>query len=185
MPSGVAGERSRVVTRQPLTLARRTVTFVGVTTAQSSIHRIFPSWMAALGRPEVVLEGLDLRLHDEPATYRRVIERIKADPDALGGVVTSHKVDLFAAAHDLFDELNALATALGEISSISKGRVVWWAPPGIRSASVKHSTHCLVFAISAARAARSCASARAVRPHRSQPISPGCEARTGRLGSSS
>jgi shikimate dehydrogenase len=120
MPSGVAGERSRVFTRQPLTLARRTVTFIGITTAQSSIHRIFSSWMAALGRPEVVLEGLDLRLHDEPATYRRVIERIKADPDALGGVVTSHKVDLFAAAHDLFDELNALATALGEISSITK-----------------------------------------------------------------
>jgi shikimate 5-dehydrogenase len=103
-----------------VTETRRTVTFIGVTTAQSSINAIFPRWMAELGRPEVVLEGVDLRLHDEPATYRAVIERIKRDPAALGGVVTSHKVDLFLAASDLFDYLDPSATKLGEISSISQ-----------------------------------------------------------------
>jgi shikimate dehydrogenase len=97
------------------------LTFIGVTTAKSSINPIFPRWMDELGRPEVELVGVDLRLHDEPAAYRDVIERIKRDPEALGGVVTTHKVDVFSAAHDLFDVLDPLATTLGEISSISKG----------------------------------------------------------------
>jgi shikimate dehydrogenase len=97
-----------------------TFAFIGVTTAQSSINRIFPRWMAELGRAEVVLQGVDLRLHDDPAVYRAVIEGIKGDPLALGGLVTTHKVDLFAAASDLFDHLDPFATALGEVSSISK-----------------------------------------------------------------
>jgi shikimate dehydrogenase len=100
---------------------RPTFAFIGVTTAQSSINRVFPTWMAELGRPEVVLEGIDLRLHDDPAVYRGVVARIRRDPLALGGLVTTHKVDLFAAASDLFDYLDPFAAALGEVSSISKG----------------------------------------------------------------
>ena len=103
-----------------MTEERSTFTFIGVTTAQSSINRIFPRWMAELGRPDVVLEGVDLRLHDDPGVYRAVIQRIKDDATALGGVVTSHKVDVFEIARDLFDELDPYATALGEISSIDK-----------------------------------------------------------------
>jgi shikimate dehydrogenase len=98
----------------------RTFTFIGVTTAQSSINRIFPGWMAELGRHDVVLEGVDLRLHDDAAAYRTVVDHIKADPAGLGGVVTTHKVDLYEAARDLFDELDPYALALGEISSIAK-----------------------------------------------------------------
>ena len=101
---------------------RRTFTFIGVTTAGSSINRIFPRWMAELGRPHVVLRGIDLPLHAGPSAYRRVVEQIRDDPQALGGVVTSHKVDLFAAAHQLFDHLDPYATTLGEVSCISKSR---------------------------------------------------------------
>lgn len=97
-------------------------TFLGVTTAESSINGIFPSWMRELGRPDVVLEGVDLALHDDPSAYRRVIEQIRDDPARLGAVVTSHKVDVFAAAASLFDVLDPHALAMGEISCVWKGR---------------------------------------------------------------
>ena len=104
-----------------MSVARRTFTFLGVTTGQSSINRIFPRWMAELGHPDVAIEGVDLRLHDEPAAYRAVIERIRDDFSAVGGVVTSHKVDVLAAGRDLFDYLDPTAAALGEVSCIAKG----------------------------------------------------------------
>ncbi len=44
--------------------------FIGVTTTKSSINRVFPLWAKALGRPDVVLEGVDCRLNDDPANYR-------------------------------------------------------------------------------------------------------------------
>ena len=94
--------------------------FVGVTTAQSSIMKVFPRWMDALGRPDVVLEGIDHPIHDDPAAYRRTVARIKDDPLTLGALVTTHKIDLLAAARDLFDELDVSARLMGEVSSISK-----------------------------------------------------------------
>lgn len=94
--------------------------FIGVTTARSSARRVFPVWMQTLGRPEVQLEGLDFPLHDDPADYRACVELIKREPLALGGLVTTHKIDLFDAAHDLFDELDPDAAALGEVSAIAK-----------------------------------------------------------------
>jgi shikimate dehydrogenase len=99
---------------------RLTFHFVGVTTGQSSINAIFPAWMEALGRPEVLVEGVDLRLHDSADAYRAVVERIKRDPRSPGGLVTTHKIDLFDAARDLFDFVDPFAQALGEVSCISK-----------------------------------------------------------------
>jgi hypothetical protein len=40
--------------------------FVGVTTGKSSINKVFPLWMDVLGRPEVVLRGIDHPIHDDP-----------------------------------------------------------------------------------------------------------------------
>ena len=94
--------------------------FVGVTTGSSSSRRVFPRWMAVLGRPEVVLQGVDFPLHDEPANYRAFVEFVRREPLALGGLVTTHKVDLLHAAADLFDELSPTAAALQEVSSIAK-----------------------------------------------------------------
>jgi shikimate 5-dehydrogenase len=94
--------------------------FIGVTTAKSSARRVFPVWMQMLGRPDVQLVGLDFPLHDEPATYRACIEFLKREPMALGGLVTTHKIDLFDAARDLFDQLDPDAAALGEVSAIAK-----------------------------------------------------------------
>ncbi|MBX3013316.1 MAG: shikimate dehydrogenase [Caldilineaceae bacterium] len=94
--------------------------FIGVTTGQSAAQRIFPQWMAVLQRSEVVLQGVDFRLHDEPARYRQLVESIKADPLALGGLITTHKIDLLAASRDLFDQLDPYAELCDEVSCIAK-----------------------------------------------------------------
>ena len=103
-----------------VTKTRPTFYFVGVTTGKSSIIKIFPRWMEALGRPEVVIEGIDHPIHDRPEAYRQTVAQIKYDPLSLGALVTTHKIDLLAAAADMFDELHASARLTGEVSSISK-----------------------------------------------------------------
>ena len=100
--------------------SRPTFYFVGVTTSRSSIMRVFPAWMRLLGREEVVIEGVDCRIHDEPGVYRRAVAQIKEDELSLGGLVTTHKIDLLEAARDMFDYLDSFAEQTGEISSISK-----------------------------------------------------------------
>lgn len=94
--------------------------FIGVTTGKSSINRVFPLWTKELGRPEVVLEGIDCKLNDEPENYRRVVAQIKYDPLSVGALVTAHKINLLNAARDLFDYLDPYAQICGEVSSISK-----------------------------------------------------------------
>lgn len=100
--------------------------FIGVTTGQSSSRRMFPLWMEALGRTEVELVGLDLKIHADSDSYRQVVAHIKHQPLALGALVTTHKIDLLAAAGDLFDELGPFARLTQEVSSIAKdnGRLV-------------------------------------------------------------
>jgi shikimate dehydrogenase len=102
------------------TKAVPTFFFVGVTTGQSSIMRVFPRWAEALGHPDVVIEGIDHRLHDDPDAYRRTVAQMKHDPLSLGGLVTTHKIDVYEAARDMFDELDPYAVMTGEISCIAK-----------------------------------------------------------------
>ena len=96
-----------------------TMYFVGVTTGQSSIMRVFPGWMRELGL-EARIAGIDLPLRAEPERYREVVAFIKRDPLSLGALVTTHKLDLFKAARDLFEEVGDSAALLDEASSISK-----------------------------------------------------------------
>jgi shikimate dehydrogenase len=76
--------------------------------------------MEVLNRPEIVLEGYDLKIHDQPVAYRQAVAQIKYDPLSLGALVTTHKIDLYEAAKDLFDYLDPYAQICGELSSISK-----------------------------------------------------------------
>lgn len=94
--------------------------FVGVSTASSSIRRVFPAWAEHLGLGEVDFVGIDMPLHAPAEDYRRVVEFFAADELSLGALVTTHKIDLFQAAADLFDEIDPLARMLDEVSSISK-----------------------------------------------------------------
>lgn len=94
--------------------------FVGVTTGQSSIMKVFPAWVQVLGRREIEMEGIDHSLHDRPAAYRQTVAQIKYDRLSLGALVTSHKISLLEAAREMFDELHSSAILTGEVSCISK-----------------------------------------------------------------
>jgi shikimate dehydrogenase len=110
-------------------MARRFV-FVGVTTSASSIVPIFPRWRDALGLGgDVELEGWDLPVGAPAERYREAVARLRAQPDVVGALVTTHKLGLFEAAADLFDELDVHARRLREVSCIARrdGRLLGWA----------------------------------------------------------
>ena len=94
--------------------------FIGVTTGKSSIMKVFPLWMKVLGRQEVIMEGVDCKIHGDPEEYRKAVAQIKYDPLSLGALVTTHKIDLLTAARDMFDYLDPYAMITDEVSSISK-----------------------------------------------------------------
>jgi shikimate 5-dehydrogenase len=97
-----------------------TIHFVGVSTGQSSIMKVFPKWAAELGIGEAIIHGIDLPLNAPPESYREVVNFIRNDDQSRGALVTTHKIDLFRAARQQFDELDWFATAMHEVSSISK-----------------------------------------------------------------
>lgn len=94
--------------------------FIGVTTGKSSIMKVFPLWAEELRHPEIVMQGIDLKIHDSPENYRTAVAQIKYDPLSLGALVTTHKIDLLEAARDMFEYLDPYALICGEVSSISK-----------------------------------------------------------------
>jgi shikimate 5-dehydrogenase len=99
--------------------------FIGVTTTKSSIMKVFPAWARELDL-DAVIQGIDLPLDDTPDHYREVVEFIKKDPNSLGALVTTHKLNLYKAAHDLFDGVGRDTGLLDEVSSISKrGGRLW------------------------------------------------------------
>src|SRR5207245_10655312 len=85
------------------------LSFVGVTTGQSAATRLFPAWARELGLGDVRLVGRDLPLHAARERYREVVLRIRSDPNERGGLVTTHKIDLFSACRDLFDSVDKYA----------------------------------------------------------------------------
>jgi len=92
--------------------------FIGVTTAHSSIHGIFPQWAALAGIEGAELKGIDIAVDAPAAEYRRAIRLILDDPDAWGGLVTTHKVHIQRHGGDLFTEFDADAERLGEVNCI-------------------------------------------------------------------
>jgi len=131
-----------VIVRPPLTpdmpfpaAEKPTMYFIGVTTHQSSIMKVFPRWAEYLGLGDVVIQGMNFRWHDEPQNYRKAVEFIEHDPLSLGALVTTHKLDLLRACRDQFHRLDEFAELMGEISSISKhdGRLVGHAKDPISS----------------------------------------------------
>lgn len=109
--------------------------FIGVTTAQSSIMRVFPEWARHLGLGDVAMKGIDLVPHDHPDRYREVVAFLKSDSLSRGALVTTHKLDLFAAARDMFDDIDPHALLMEETSCLSKrdGRLICHAKDPISS----------------------------------------------------
>lgn len=121
---------------QDLSAATRpTLYFIGVTTAKSSIMKVFPAWAKYIGLKDAEIKGIDLPLHAPAAAYRRAVEFIKRDPLSQGALVTTHKIDLYHACQDLFEEIDPHARFMGETSCISKsgGRLVCHAKDPISS----------------------------------------------------
>lgn len=105
-----------------ITKTQPTFYFIGVTTKHSSIMKVFPLWMKDLSRDDVVIEGWDCTIHDDPQKYREAVSQIKFDPLSVGALVTTHKIDLLSACRDMFDYLDPYAKITNEISSISKNQ---------------------------------------------------------------
>jgi shikimate 5-dehydrogenase len=112
--SGVMGEPKLNPAAEP------TLYFIGVTTGKSSILSIFPKWAAALNLGPCRIVGIDLPVHAPAGAYRRVVSLLKEDRQSRGALVTTHKIDLFAACRDLFDVIDPLAETMGELSCLSK-----------------------------------------------------------------
>ena len=104
---------------------QRTMYFIGVSTGKSSIMKVFPAWAEEL-KLNAVIRGFDFPPNDDPAHYREVVMFIKHDTNSLGSLVTTHKLNLFKAARDLFDGIDPYTQLLDEVSSISKrGSELW------------------------------------------------------------
>ncbi len=77
-------------------------------------------WAKILELGDVEMVGIDLPLHAAPDEYRSVVSFIKSDRLSLGALVTTHKIDLFNATSDLFDDIDPLAVLMSEVSCLSK-----------------------------------------------------------------
>ncbi len=97
-----------------------TLYFIGVSTAYSSIMNIFPQWARHLKLGDAQIVGMDFPLKARAEDYRAAVAFIKDEPNAYGALITSHKINLLRASHDLFDSLDPYAQLLGEISCIAK-----------------------------------------------------------------
>lgn len=97
-----------------------TMYFIGVTTGSSSIMKVFPEWAKALGLKDTVIKGIDIAIHEKAEVYREVVDFIKNDELSKGALVTTHKIDIYNAAKDMFEYFDPFAQKFGEMSSISK-----------------------------------------------------------------
>ena len=114
---------------------RPTFYFIGVTTGQSSIMKVFPVWAEYLDLGVVEIKGIDFLVHDKPENYREAVNFLKNDPLSLGALVTTHKLDLFQASKEMFDIIDPHATLMAETSCISKrdGKLICHAKDPISS----------------------------------------------------
>ncbi len=93
--------------------------FVGVSTGESSMMKIFPEWAKILGL-KAKLVGCDISLRAPAVKYRHIVREMRSDPSVRGALVTAHKIDLLHACRDMFDFLDPHARICDEVSCIAK-----------------------------------------------------------------
>ena len=94
-----------------------TVVFLGVDTAGSSIHHVFPTW-APIFAPGAMVRGLDLPEDATPRQFRDAVAAMSANPAIVGAVVTSHKLRLYRACHDIIDADDPFVAMTHEINCL-------------------------------------------------------------------
>lgn len=94
------------------------VLFLGVSTAGSRSHDVFPGWAAALGRPDWTLRGVDLPLTAPVAAYAELVDAVAGNPRIAGAVVTSHKLRLHRAGATLLRRTDVLAGLTHEVNTL-------------------------------------------------------------------
>ena len=104
------------------------VVFVGVSTGQSLVHRVWPAWQPLLGTTCGV-RGTDLGLGVGDEDYVGLLERLRNDESAAGAVITAHKVRVYAAGEACFARLDPLSLACREVNAIRRttGGLWGWA----------------------------------------------------------
>jgi len=116
--------------------------FIGVTTGQSMIMRLFPIWEEVLGIQGNRMHGIDLPPGVEGQKIRETVNELRANPDVVGALVTTHKLAMWKEASDLFAKVDEHATRLQEISCISKdknGKLIGHAKDPITSCKAMES----------------------------------------------
>jgi shikimate dehydrogenase len=91
-----------------------------VSTAGSLALELFPLWLKTLGLPPTAIRGHDIPVRGPREAYRSIVRSIREEGETVGALVTTHKMDLLAAARDLFDSLDPYAEAFREVSGIAK-----------------------------------------------------------------
>ena len=100
--------------------------FFGVSTGGSTALTLFPAWATVLGVQNAKIRGVDLPLGDCLDEHRAAVLRLKQDSAVRGALVTSHKLTMVRAAHDLIDRLTPEARLCGEVSALYKrGHELW------------------------------------------------------------
>jgi shikimate 5-dehydrogenase len=105
--------------------------------------RLFSAWAGEFGAGDVRLVGCDLPLHAKASEYRAVVERMKRDRNVVGGLITTHKIDVFESCMDMFDSVDGFAELCGEASALSvrDGLVSAYATDPISSARAYDDFH--------------------------------------------
>lgn len=91
--------------------------FIGVSTASSSINKVFPLWSDLLDL-NAELKGLDIPIGAGAEQYRAAIDEMRNDPNCAGALVTTHKIALFNSANEMFTKFDQFASACGEVSCV-------------------------------------------------------------------
>lgn len=91
--------------------------FIGVSTTNSAINKVFQKWSELLDL-NAELRGLDIPIGASPDKYRGAIDEMRNDPNCVGALVTTHKLALFDNANDLFLKFDQFASICGEVSCV-------------------------------------------------------------------
>jgi shikimate 5-dehydrogenase len=104
-------------------MSQKNMRFIGVSTANSSIMKIFPSWSKTLGL-DAVINGIDIPIDASKNEYVSAITQMVKDPDCHGALVTTHKLALYKNAKSLFAEFDDFANVCGEVSCVKISKKV-------------------------------------------------------------